>query len=174
MATVLYPKTLADGHTALWYVPTLSNPAAPKITEITAGMDISCRVLKSDFRLSATDSDTVDDMSALCDEANSTVYGATNYEGNITMFRYFNAAKPGTPDPQGDAAFQALKNRGTQGYMVKRSTGKKYDAAFEAGDEVEVYSILTDMPQDAGDVGGYIRKVVPLGVQNGWQGTVAA
>ena len=174
MATALPPKTLADGKIKLAFVPTLKDPTKPTVTELKAGTDLSCRVLKSDFRLSATDSEKIDDLAALCDETNPVVFGAANYEGTVSVFRWYNASNPGTADTTGDVAFQALKNRGTVGFMVKRETGKKYDADWEAGDEVEVYEVLTDNPQAPSDTGGYIRRTIPLGVQNAYLNAVVA
>ncbi|MFI8595869.1 hypothetical protein ACIGDM_00955 [Rothia koreensis] len=167
-AGVTAPKTLADGKVRLVYVPNLVNPNAPKISELNAGVDLSCRVLKSDFELGPVDSDTVDDLAALCDESNPTVYGASNFKGSLTVFRWFDPRNPGRHDTQGDVAYQALRERGTQGYLVKRESGKKYNVSWEVGDEVEVYSILTDHPQPPKDAGGFIRRMIPLGVQNGW------
>lgn len=175
MATpTLPPKVLADGNTRLVFVETLENPEKPTVTELNDGLDLSCRVLKTDFQLGPTDSETVDDQAALCESSNPVVYGASNYEGMLSIFRWFDSENPGKHDEKGDIAFQALKTKGTQGFLVKRESGKAFDEDFEEGDEVEVYLILTDNPQMPGDTGGYIRRTVPLGVQNGWTDAVVA
>lgn len=158
------PKTLADGHTLLMLLA--AKPAdmkAPTVAEITAGKDISCRITKADFRLSATASETVDGT-ALCDEATVNVFGASNFEGTIAPFRYFNPEQPGQHDTEGDFAFQAFKEKGVTLYLVVRSTGKKYDAPIAAGDEVSVFEVIPDNWQAPSESGGFQRRVVPLSI----------
>lgn len=174
MAEEKAPKTLADAKIRLVYLTTVKDMKAPTLEELNAGLDLSCRVLKSDFRLSATDSETVDDQAALCDESNPTVLGPSNFEGLATVFRYFDQENKGRHDVAGDKAFQALKNKGTGGYMVVRETGKRYDEAWEAGDEIDVFEILTDTPQKPSDAGGFIRRTVPLNPQRAELGTSVA
>lgn len=157
-------KTLADGRIKLTLLA--AKPAdmkAPTLTELAAGKDISCRITKADYRLSATGSETVDGT-ALCDEATVNVFGASNFEGTITPFRYFNPAKPGQHDTEGDFAFQALKEKGVTLWLVERNTGKKHDEAMEAGDEVSVFEVIPDNWQAASDAGGFQRRVVPLSI----------
>ncbi|MCT1368400.1 hypothetical protein [uncultured Kocuria sp.] len=173
-AATLGPKTLADGKIRLVYCPTLKDPTKPTLAELNAGVDLSCRVLKSDFKLSASGSETVDDLAALCDETKPVVYGPSNFEGSLTVFRWYDPNNLGRHDAQGDIAYQTLKVRGTQGYLIKRETGKRYDVAWEAGDEVEVFSILTDNPQAPSETGGYIRRTIPMGVQSGYLDAVVA
>lgn len=161
------PMALADAKirvVALAAAP--ANPEAPTVAELTAGIDLSCRVLKSDYRLSATSSDTVADT-MLCSEGNAVTYGASNYEGSLTVFRFFDDAT-GATDAASDEAYQALKTKGSRLWIVERFTGKKYDVDFAAGDEVKVYEIITDNPQAPSDLGGYIKNTVPLGVQRAW------
>ncbi|MCP3426028.1 hypothetical protein NBM05_08435 [Rothia sp. AR01] len=166
---ILPPKTLADAKIRLTYCTYLSDPENPTIAELNAGIDLSQRVLKADYRLSATASETVDDQAALSDESNPVVLGPSNYEGLISIFRWFDPTHLGRHDTLGDIAFQALKDKGTGGYMVARETGKRFDAAWEATDEVDVYEILTDTPQKPTDNGGFIRRTVPLNPQRAWQ-----
>jgi hypothetical protein len=166
------PKTLADGRIKL--VALTEAPAvmtAPTVTELAAGVDVSCRILKSDFKLTAAASDTVPDQE-LCHEGNAVTYGASNYDGSVTPFRYLTDA--GKADADNDIAWDTFKEKGTELWLVKR-VGPKYDVAFAAADEVEIFHVLTDNPQDPSDLTGYIKKVVPLGVQDAeLNGVVAA
>jgi hypothetical protein len=166
------PKTLADGRiklTILTEEP--ANLAAITVAELTAGVDVSCRVLKSDFRLSPTASDTVGDQE-LCQEGNATTYGASNYEGSVTPFRYLDDA--GKADTENDIAWDTFKEKGTEGWAVKR-VGPKQSQAWASADAYEVYHFITDNPQDPTDLTGYIKKVVPLGIQDAeLNGVVAA
>ena len=84
------PKTIAEERIKVVALDTPpNNPAAPTVAELTAGTDISCKVLFSDFRLSAVASDTVNEP-ALCEGGNSAVPGKSNYEGSLTVFRFFD------------------------------------------------------------------------------------
>ncbi|MBE7701268.1 hypothetical protein H9623_13285 [Oerskovia sp. Sa1BUA8] len=165
------PKTLADARTRLVALTTKpANPAAPTVTELTAGIDLSCRILKSDYRLSPVASDTVPDTE-LCSEGNAVTFGASNYEGSVTPFRYLTEA--GKADAANDIAWDTLKEKGTELWLYERE-GPKYDAAWAAADEVDGYEVVTDNPQKPSDRAGFIKRVVPLGVQRAWLGGVVA
>ena len=165
------PKTLADARTRLVALTTKpANPAAPTVTELTAGIDLSCRILKSDYRLSPVASDTVPDTE-LCSEGNAVTFGASNYEGSVTPFRYLT--EDGKADATNDVAWDALKEKGTELWLYERE-GPKYDAAWAAADEVDGYEVVTDNPQKPSDRAGFIKRVVPLGVQRAWLGGVVA
>jgi hypothetical protein len=165
------PKTLADGRTKLVALSTKpANPTAPTVTELTSGTDLSCQVLKSDYRLSAVASDTVSDTE-LCAEGNAVTYGASNYEGTVTPFWYLD--DQGQPDATENDPWDLLREKGTNLWLVERE-GPKYDVPFAAGDEVEVYEVVTDNPQKPSDRTGYIKRTVPLGVQRAWLDAIVA
>jgi hypothetical protein len=156
------PKTLADARTRLAILTTKPvDLKAIKLTELTASIDASCKILKSDYRLSPTASDTVPDTE-LCSEGNAVTFGASNYEGSVTPFWYLD--EDGKSDTTDDAVYQALKEKGTELWFVERE-GPRYDEAWAVGDEYEVYEVVTDNPQKPTDRAGYIKRVVPLGVQ---------
>lgn len=157
--------TLADGRTRLVALTTApADPEAVTATEANAGVRLECRILKSDFRLSPTASDTIPDTK-LCAEGNAVSYGASNYEGTVTPFRELTAA--GAADPTNDIAWDTLKAKGTHLWLLK-SEGKKHTEDFAADDEYSLFEVITDNPQDPSDRGGYIKRVVPLGVQDAW------
>ncbi|MCZ2261586.1 hypothetical protein [Isoptericola sp. QY 916] len=165
------PKTLADAKkkvTSLTSLP--ENPEAVPVAELTAGKDIQCNVLKSDFRLSAVASDTVPDTE-LCSDSNATAFGASNFEGNMTPFRYYD--ETGVPDPTEDFVWDLAKEKGTHLYLAIRE-GKPHDDPWVATDEYTLWHVITDEPQDPTDTGGFIKKVIPLGVQRRYKGAVAA
>lgn len=161
-------KTLADGKIKLLILPTRpANIKAPTVLELTATdvIDASCNILKSDYRISAADSQTVEEA-ALCEEGTAAAWGRSNYEGNVTSFRYFDPLKPGSVDTTGDQVFQALKNKGVTLWLVERETGKTYDQPIEAGDEVSIYEVQADNPQKPGNqTEGYIKRVHKLTVK---------
>ena len=156
------PKTIADERIKL--VALTTKPAslfAVKVGEANAGVDLSCRIMMSDFRLSPTASDTVNEP-ALCEGGNSAAPGKSNYEGSLTPFRFLDV--DGQADTANDVAYAALKEKGTELWLIKR-VGPKYDEPFAVSDDIEVYHVFTDNPQDPSEFTGYIKKVVPLFVQ---------
>jgi hypothetical protein len=158
------PKTIAEERiklVALTVAP--ANPAAPTIAELTAtgAVDLSCKVLFSDFRLSPTASDTVSEP-ALCEGGNSSVPGKSNYEGSLTLFRFLD--EDGKPVVTEDAGWDLLKTKGADLWLYKR-IGPRFDEPYTAGQEIEGYHVLTDLPQDPTDFSGYIKKTIPLFVQ---------
>lgn len=167
------PKSLADGRPKLTILATKpADPAAPTITELTAGIEASCRILSSDYALGPADSDKVPEKE-LCKEGNANAIGASNYEGSLTPFRYFT--EDGASDAEGDEVFQALKTKGTLIWLVERETSKKSTEDWMAADEISVYEAITDNPQKPSDQAGYIKRVVKLEIQAAWlNGAVAA
>lgn len=161
------PKTLADGRVRLRILTTApEDPEAVTVAEANAGIKAETRVLKSDFRLSATGSDTVGDAE-LASEGNAVTYGASNYEGSITPFRYLE--EDGGVDATADVVYAAVKEKGSPLWFLY-SEGKHHTEAFVATDEYDIYEVITDNPQKPQDRGGYIKRVVPLGVQNAYEG----
>ena len=171
------PKSLADGRVKLSIMSVKpADPLAPTVTELAAGIDAAMRILSSDFALGPTASDTVDEK-PIGQEGNVKVLTTSNYEGNLTPFRYFDGtgkAETGTGGEVGDAVFQALKVKGSRVWIAKRFTSKKSTDAWAANDEVEVYEVVSDNSSD-GEASGYIKKRCPISVEDAWlNGTVAA
>lgn len=164
------PRSLADGHVKLSIMSTKpANPLACTLTELNAGIDAAQRVLSSDFKLGPVASDTVDEK-AIGQEGNVKVLTTSNYEANLTPFRYFDGtgkAETGTGGEIGDAVFQALKVKGSRVWVAKRFTSKLSTAPWAATDETEVYELVTDNAADA-EATGYIKKNVPVSVENAW------
>lgn len=161
------PKSLADGRVKVVALSTKpANTYAPTLAELTAGIDISCRILSSDYALGPTTSDRIAEKE-LCKEGNANAIGASNYAGSVTPFRYFDETTNQAHKTE-DEVYQLLKEKGTTLYFYERQTSKKSTADFAAGDEVDGYEVVTDNPQKPSDMGGYIKRVVPLEVQDAW------
>lgn len=166
------PKSLADGTIKLAILtikPAL--PLSPTTTELNAGIDASCRILSSDYVLGATDSDKIAEKE-LCKSGNSNAMGPSNYQGALTPFRYWNTTTD-VSDPTEDTVYQALKAKGTTLYLYERQTSKASTEAWANGDEVSGFEVVTDNPQKPSEAGGYIKRRVPLEVQDAFlNGTV--
>lgn len=171
------PKSLADGRIKLSIMSVKpADPLNPTVTELEAGIDASMRILSSDFKLGPVASDTVDEK-PIGQEGNVKVFTVSNFEGNLTPFRYFDAtgkAETGVAGEIGDAVFQAMKVKGSRLWIAKRNTSKKSTAPWAATDEVETYEVVTDNAADA-EATGYLKKNVPISIEDAWlNGTVAA
>jgi hypothetical protein len=166
------PLTLADARiklTALTEEP--ADLLAITLPELAAGTDIECKVNKPDYRLSPTASDTVPDQ-PLCNEGNAVTFGNSNYEGSLTALRFLDAN--GQPDVAEDDAYTLLRTKGSLLWLVER-TGPHYTTPWAEDDQYAVYYVLTDNPQKPTDLAGYIKYVIPLGVQTArLDGVVAA
>jgi hypothetical protein len=163
------PRSLAEGHIKLSIMSVApANLAAPTLAELNAGIDAAARILNSDFQLGASASDKISEKS-LAQEGNSNTLGASNYDGGLTVFRYFTTAT-GAPEASaggniGDSVYQAIKTKGTQLWIAKRFTSKKSTEAWATGDPCEVFVVITDNPVDAAYT-GYIKSKVDLQVQD--------
>ena len=157
------PKTIAEERIKLVALTTKpADPRNPKVSELAAGKDLSCSVLFSDFRLSPTASDTVSEP-ALCEGGNSSVPTKSNFEGNVSIFRFIDPLT-GAPITAEDFAWSLTKEKGTELHLYKR-IGPRFNSAWAADQDVEYYPAITDEPQDPPVFGGNIKKVVPLLVQ---------
>lgn len=168
------PKSLADGHSKIAILTTPpANPAAPTAAELNAGIQAASRILASDWSFSPTDSDKVNEK-AVSDINNVNALGASNFSAGMTIFRFFNAGT-GVADPTEDALFTATKVKGSTLYIYQRKTGKFETSPWVATDEILLGgSVLTDLPQEPSDAGGYIKKRIPLEPQQMYPNIVAA
>lgn len=153
------PKSLADGHTKLALFAT--KPAdieKLKVADFTDSIDASCRILSTDYNVGPQASETVDEK-ALCVPNNAQALGASNYQFEITSFRYFDKdgkAEVKEGDDIGDAVYQMLKKKGTTIWAVERFTSKESKEAWAEGDEYSWYEVTMDVPQPA-ERSGFIK-----------------
>ena len=166
------PKTLADQKIRLTFLTTRPvDPTAPTVTELDAGVDLSCSIMKSDYQLGATGDQTISEA-ALCEPGAGNDMGATDYAASVTVFRMLD--DEGKADLEEDTGFQALKVKGTKGWLVERE-GPRYDVDWADGQEVETYEVTTGSVQKPSDrSAGYIKRTIPMGVQNAWTTGVVA
>lgn len=159
------PKSLYEGNikvTALATEP--SDPENITLSELEDGVDLSCAILRTAYRFSATGSDSLPDEAALCDTGNIVAYGASNYEFNASAFRYRDSS--GLADPAQDIAWDVFAGKGITIRIVER-VGKPSRDAWAAEDEYRTALILLDDRQQPTDLSGYEKFVQPGAVQSG-------
>lgn len=158
-------RTLSDGkikYTILTTKPV--NPAAPLLSELIAGIDLSCDILTSDFEWTAADSEKIAEK-ALCDKNNSNALGAGNFTAGVTLWRKFDATT-GAASPADEPGWTALNTKGTEVWAYARETGKDSTDEWEAGDEIYLGgSVLVDSPQRT-DGTGFIKRRIPMEPQS--------
>lgn len=158
-------KMLTDANRRLIFVPTLANYHAPLLAETTGVgvVELSCNVTAANYALGSTGDDAINDPAA-CASSNSTVPGRTNYEAGFDMFRWREAAD--------DKAWTTFTGKGLHGYLIERigqiADGEKaHEVAFQAGDEVRVFEVLTGTPQVLSPSGaGFEKFKVNFSVQD--------
>lgn len=169
------PKSLAEGHTKVTILTDANAPADPlnpTVAELNAGIDVSFQVLASDFSFGPDTSDTVQEP-ALGDDTNSTVYGASNWKCQMTFWRLFDA-ETGLTATADETGYQAAKTKGTTLHIYVRQNGQKSTEAWAATEEAMYEEVVTDNPQLPSDTSGFVKRVVPMGPQQGAFVTVGA
>jgi hypothetical protein len=162
-----YAKSLADGHRKVSILTAApSNPLAPTVAELNAGIDATARILAADWTFGAADSDKVQEKS-LADINNVNALGASNFAAGMTIFRYFDTVT-GAPDATGDALWTATKTKGATLYVYERESGKVATTAWATADIAFGMQVLTDEPQKPSDTGGYIKRRVPMEPQTAY------
>lgn len=146
------------------------NPEAVSATDANAGIRAEC-FLTTDSRLSATGSTTTQEA-AICDGAVAAVPVDRQFEGSLTVFRDLDP-DTGLPVSSGDEVFAALSEFGARVWVLV-SKGPQYTEDFESGQPYKLYEVITDEPQEPSSREGSIKEVVPVHVQDGWRGTIAA
>lgn len=130
---------LSDARRKLVWAPTIVNPSAPSVaTDLATAsvLDISCLVTANNFSLGATGENAIDDP-ALCAEGNDQAPGRITYSAAMDFYRW-------TTVPE-DEAWTTFQDSGIGGFLVMR-IGEDYRTAFAAGDELQVYQVITGKP----------------------------
>lgn len=167
----LGPKMLNTANRALWWVPTIANIHAPTVTEITAGLNITCLVTAADFSLGITGNEEIKDA-AFCDKLDTGIPGRATIEAAMNFFRFKNALD--------DTAWTTFTGAGLHGYIVQRigqiEDGEaQEDVPVKAADEVQVYEAITWDPQILSPAGaGYEKTRQVFSVQKADERAIVA
>lgn len=168
------PKTLADARvklTALTTKPT--KPAAMKVVDLQGidAVDIMCSINKSDYRLGATGNSSVTEQEA-CKRGEGNAPGPATYEGSLTPFWYLDDA--GKLIDADSIVCDLLKAESATLYLFERE-GKSATSPWEVGDDYEYYEVILGTAQPPSDrFSGYIKRTVPLFIQDHQHGTLSA
>lgn len=167
------PTPLADGKTKVTILATApANPKAITLTELEAGIEASCAIMMSDYNVGAATSESVDEK-ALCQPGNASTWGAENGTMEFTLFLdYDDEDKLDLTSDKGKA-YEAVKSKGTQIYLVQRETSKTSKEAWAVGDEYEYFHGIADHPQHVDRTGFVKRKITAAFQEMELEGVVA-
>lgn len=136
-------KMLNTANKKLAWVPTIANPKAPTVAELTAGLDITMLVTRADYQFGVTGNESIVEP-ALGDDIDAGVPGNATVEAAMNFYRHKETVD--------DIAWTTLNGRGLYGYLVERTgqiaDGERQDETpFAAADEVQVLYAITNDPQ---------------------------
>ncbi|MCT2182839.1 hypothetical protein M3G00_07805 [Brevibacterium casei] len=158
-------RSLADGKTKVTILPKApADPKAITVAELTAGIEASCAILASDYNVGAATSESVDEK-ALCQPGNAATWGAENGTIEFTLFLEFGDDKHLDLTSDAGKAFEAVKHKGTQVYIVQRDNDKLSTDPWAAGDEYEYFHGIADHPQHV-DRTGYTKRKITAAFQS--------
>lgn len=143
-----------DGQVRVAFVTTIASKAAPTVSEIGAGTELGSFIAPGGMEGFEGSTNEVD-TSALDSTFNTKRPGRTAYSGTSLVLK----KQSGTDD-----AFDALKTKLTDGYLVVR-LGVDKATAWTADDDCQVYPVSTGqwspLPPEADSVYRY-RVPVPI------------
>lgn len=141
------PSTPADGNVKVVWVPTIADPDAPTVTEVTGGtvVDVSCYLTGSGWNPGLSEQTVTDDR--LCSTETFEQMGRSQ---RTLAVQYIDNPTSATDND----AFEAFVP-GTTGYFVVRR-GEAYDTALAAADVVDVWPVTagqySPLPPEANSV----------------------
>jgi len=153
-------KVAADGKkkfTLLTAAPAAAT-RIPTVTELNAGIDISCAVLDSDANWTSTASDRFNEKPA-CTKGNSQALGASNYDTALTFLREYLEA--GGADTVGDdKGYAAVRVKGTTSWIYLRESDKDSTEDWAAGDIIDLGGeVVSDAPMRVNNDGNIKRRI---------------
>ena len=152
-------KVLADGVIKIAVLTTKpTDVKAPTATELNAGIDASCNVLLSDFNWTNAASSTFEEK-PVCAKGQVQALGISNYDLAMTFVREYLEA--GAADVAGeDAAYQAVRVKGSTVWVYVRETAKDSDEAWATGDDIYLGGeVQADSPTRVNNDGNIKRRV---------------
>lgn len=160
------PTLRTDGRTKVWYVPTISNQAAPTVAELNAGTALECAMTPDGLIGFEPDTSEIDN-SSLCSNFTTKQAGRAEFSGTMLRFMKSHAST--------DTIYNLLL-RDLTGYIAIRRGPLSTDA-WAATNKVEVYPIETGETKNlAPESNGLQKYEIPFTVtaSPSIRGTVAA
>lgn len=156
-------RTLGDGRITLVALGIDGAPVAdrknPTVAELNKGLHFEMSVMKSDYKLGSKGSTSVEEP-VLGAAGKGTVPGPAEYEGQVSVYWFFD--DDGQKIVGGDnRVWELLKQTGREFELYERE-GKKPEAPFTDGDDVDWYHVAPGQPQKPDDRTTYTKRTVSL------------
>ena len=156
-------RTLGDGRITLVALGIDGAPVAdrknPTVAELNGGLHFEMSVMKSDYKLGSKGSTSVEEP-VLGAAGKGTVPGPAEYEGQVSVYWFFD--DDGQKVVGGDnRVWELLKQTGREFELYERE-GKKPEAPFVDGDDVDWYHVAPGQPQKPDDRTTYTKRTVSL------------
>lgn len=156
-------RTLGDGRITLVALGIDGAPVAdrknPTVAELNKGLHFEMSVMKSDYKLGSKGSTSVEEP-VLGAAGKGTVPGPAEYEGQVSVYWFFD--DDGQKVVGGDnRVWELLKQTGREFELYERE-GKKPEAPFVDGDDVDWYHVAPGQPQKPDDRTTYTKRTVSL------------
>lgn len=148
------PATPADGNTKVLFVPTLANPDAPSVTELTgaSAVDISCYLTSDGYTPSVSQQVVTDER--LCSTQVFEQPGRKTESLDVTYIDNTNSSNEATFNKAVDTL-----EEGTTGYIVTRR-GIPYENAIVATTQkVTVFPITAGVQNEIAPEANSVNKV---------------
>lgn len=156
-------RTLGDGRITLVALGIDDAPVAdkkrPTAAELNRGLHFEMSVMKSDYKLGSKGSTSVEEP-VLGAAGKGTVPGPAEYEGQVSVYWFFD--EDGQKVAGGDNRVWELLSRTGREFELYEREGKKPDAPFTDGDDVDWYHVAPGQPQKPDDRTTYTKRTVNL------------
>lgn len=156
-------RTLGDGRITLVALGIDGAPVAdrknPTVAELNKGLHFEMSVMKSDYKLGSKGSTSVEEP-VLGAAGKGTVPGPAEYEGQVSVYWFFD--EDGQKVVGGDNRVWELLSKTGREFELYEREGKKPDALFTDGDDVDWYHVAPGQPQKPDDRTTYTKRTVSL------------
>lgn len=156
-------RTLGDGRITLVALGIDDAPVAdrkrPTVAELNKGLHFEMSVMKSDYKLGSKGSTSVEEP-VLGAAGKGTVPGPAEYEGQVSVYWFFD--EDGQKVAGGDNRVWELLSKTGREFELYEREGKKPDAPFTDGDDVDWYHVAPGQPQKPDDRTTYTKRTVSL------------
>ena len=156
-------RTLGDGRITLVALGIDGAPVAdrkrPTANELNKGLHFEMSVMKSDYKLGSKGSTSVEEP-VLGAAGKGTVPGPAEYEGQVSVYWFFD--EDGQKVAGGDNRVWELLSMTGREFELYEREGKKPDAPFVDGDDVDWYHVAPGQPQKPDDRTTYTKRTVAL------------
>lgn len=156
-------RTLGDGRITLVALGIDGAPVAdkkrPTAAELNKGLHFEMSVMKSDYKLGSKGSTSVEEP-VLGAAGKGTVPGPAEYEGQVSVYWFFD--EDGQKVAGGDNRVWELLSKTGREFELYEREGKKPEAPFVDGDDVDWYHVAPGQPQKPDDRTTYTKRTVNL------------